>query len=224
MKIEIPIEDRFVETVRRLQVVQDALNLVVLAPAAWARLEEGSALMAGLAALEGSAIALALVSMLRELAGRSPAPSRVAWLNLFFGAVLLTEYSFARLAGGKVVSPVLLTAVLSLALAFSRRLRELQKSRRRIAIDEEALRILRSRIRRATFRWSDLASIEERGRDLWMVGKDGRSRHVPLGRYRNADEIRGAVAKGAAESGVPYRSGDAPSGSRAPNSTTSSTA
>jgi hypothetical protein len=66
VKIEVVLQDRMVSVARRLQVIQDALSLVVLVPAAWARIRGGHALLLGLAVLEMAAIALALLSMIRK--------------------------------------------------------------------------------------------------------------------------------------------------------------
>jgi hypothetical protein len=204
LRIEVVLEDRVLAAARNLQAVQDVLSLVVLVPAAWARIGGGHPLMLGLAALEVVAIVLAVLSMARQLLGRSHGSAGVEWLNVFFGVVLLLEYGSRRLSGGKAIDPALVTGLLVLALAFSPVLRRFRARRRCMTMDDEGIRVRKSMLRRMKVRWADLASIEERGRTVWFVGRRGRRRSLSLRRYRNAHEIRDALARGATAMSVSY--------------------
>ena len=67
---------------------------------------------------------------------------------------------------------------------------------------------------------ADVSEIEERGCTVWFVGRDGRGRSLSLLRYRNADEIRDALARGAAAMSVSYLPERAGSGAGVARSTT----
>lgn len=219
MKVEVVLEDRMVDVARRLQVIQDALSLVVLVPAAWARVRGGHALVLGLAVLEILAIALAMMSMVRQLLGRSREGTGIEWLNAFLALVLLLEYASRRSGGGKAIDPALLAGLMALALAFSPRLRRRRSRRRLLAIDDEGIRVRKSLLRRMRIRWADLSRIEEDDRTVWFVRRDGRRRQLSLLRYRNDGEIRDALAKGAAAMSVSYLPDRAAPGAQAPKST-----
>ena len=208
-----------VSVARRLQVIQDALSLVVLVPAAWARIRGGHALLLGLAVLEMAAIALALLSMIRQLLGRSHEGKEIEWLNAILALVLLLEYGSRRAGGGKAIDPALLAGLLALALAVSPRLRRRRSRRRLLTLDDEGIQARKSLLRRMRVRWADLASIEERSGAVWFVGRDGRKRKLSLRRYTNGEEIRDALARGAAAMSLGHVPDPAGSSAQAPKST-----
>lgn len=207
MNVEIELQDRVREIAQRFQLAQDAVGLVVLVPAAWARAQTARPLNVAVAVLELGAIVVAVASAARELRGRDAEKARLDWTNLFMAAVLLTEYGIQRAAGGKLVSPVLLTALSALLLGILPHLRTRLALRRRLTIDDAGINVRISPLRRLRLAWADVQHIEEDDRSLAFVLHGGRRRRLSLRRFRNGDEIRAAVAEAAAHIDVAHIGG-----------------
>lgn len=205
MRIDVALDDRARELAGRVQLVIDVAGLIILTPAAWARIRSGHAILLGLGFLELAAIAAAVVSAAGALRqGERPEPG-VDWGSGFMGVVLLIEYGFARARGGKLISPTLLTGVLALALMLLQpRISARRRSRRRLVIDDGWITIGLPRRRTLRIACGDLRAIEEHGAAVWFVPRRGTTKHLSLWRYRNRDEIRRALSRGAGEAGVPY--------------------
>ncbi len=77
MNVEIELQDRMREIAQRFQLAQDALGLVVLVPAAWARAQAGRPLNVAVALLELGAIRGAIAAAAAHIdvayvGGRTP--------------------------------------------------------------------------------------------------------------------------------------------------------
>lgn len=193
--LEIPLSDRRRRFVQRMQLLQDVFGIVVLIPAASARLQNGTLSHTILGSIEIIAILLALGSAARELKSKhAAAESDVDWSNLFMGVVLFVEYGFNVAAGRKIVSPVLLAAITAVALAFARPLLQRRLGARRIMrIDDTGISVRTSRFRRFAFSWSELREVEERGDIIRFHLRDGSSHTLSLEPYDNAADIRNAL-------------------------------
>ena len=205
MTIDLPVEDRVYEMAELYQLLQSGIGLVVLVPAALRRVRAGAPLPVALGVVEIVAIVLALGAAVTQLRSRSDdAPRRLDLLNMFMGAVLLLEWGFATAGGHKWFSPTLLAGVISLALTVLQpRVDARRRRRRRLVIDDDGLSIATTRLRSFRIAWSEVADLTVDERAVRFRCRDGGTRTLSLGRYRNREAIGTAVAEGAAAVGIP---------------------
>ena len=208
MTIELDLDDRRRAAALRVQLFQQMASVVVLAPAALHRVRSHAPFLIALGAVEVVAIALASAVALRDLRGRGAPFRRFDPLNALVGTILLVEYAVSLSGGGKRFTPTLLTALAYWALTLlGPHLQERSRRRRRLTIDEDRITVRVSRLRTFRIAWADVGGIVGQDRSLRFTMKDGSQRTLSLGRYGNRDEIRSAVARGAAKVSIPFVEG-----------------
>jgi len=201
--LEIRLVSRRQNFGQRLQLIQDVVGVIVLAPPAWARLHT-TGLSLALAAVEIIVIVLAVISAASELKAHEESGGRIDWTNLFLGVALMLEYGFSLETGHKWFSPLFVTAVTMLALSF---IRPLLMSRRRarsvIRIDDHGFAMRAGPFRRLNVKWADVESIEDSKAHLRFRQRHGPVRKVRLRGLENADEVRSALLAQARSVSVP---------------------
>ncbi len=201
------LADRRRDLAERIQLFQDVLGVVVLVPAALARLRGTHPLETVLAVVELAAAATLVVSAVRELREElgHEQEARISVSGLSGGVVLLIESAVTILGGGKVLSPALLTAVVMIVLALlNPRMVRRRRERRALRLTAEGIELRRSRFRpRVRLPWHEVRSVRSEPGRLLIEGTDGRLRTIALRRYANAEEIRRALLEAARENGLP---------------------
>jgi hypothetical protein len=195
----IPIRDRRVMLAQRMDLFGHGVAAFGLLAAAMDTLPGASAAQTALGAVElvgAAALAGAIVREVRERDEHRPAG--ISWLNLAAAAVLFVEWYARWSAGGKLVSPPLLSGVVALALAFlhpriQRRLRDKWSLR----VDDDGISLRAGRFRRAAARWSELRSVDATPESVRLVTADGREQRISIRLARNRDEIAAAVTEAA---------------------------
>lgn len=193
--VEIELHDRRLALVQRVQLIQDVVGVLVLFPAASARLKDGVTPHVILGAVEASAIIIALLAAARELKSTpqvKEAEPHVDLTNLMIGVVLLIEHSFRVAAGRKMFSPLFLTGVTSIVLAFARPIL-MSRRRRFLRIDENGFLFRSSPFRKFRIDWATVQTLEEDEDQLRFKLHDGTSRTVALKRYSNREDLRTAL-------------------------------
>ena len=204
----LQLQDRRLRRAEWIQRIPLALSALVLAEAALPRLA-GPARGDQLFAVAELATAVLLVVVLGVAwRQRHRPPAALGWVDLAAAAMLFAEWGDRLAHGGKRFSPVLLTALVALALGLGYRpFLRFQEGRRCVRIDEEGLRFRLSLLRRFVLSWPDLASVERSGAALVLHRRDGREHRIPLGRLDNGEEVARRVTAAAARVGVAVRSG-----------------
>lgn len=191
---EIVLDDRTVNVANRLQLVQDLGSVALLAPAAVERLRTGTSLALALALFEVLAILLAVFSARDELRGKHESSRYVDWTNLFVAGAMFMEYAYGISIGKKAFSPLFVTAIVILVLAFIRPRLLARRGRKRVMrIDDEHLMLVTSRWRRFVVQWADVVAVSETDKGLGFHLKDGTTRNLKLKRYANRTEITNAI-------------------------------
>ncbi len=200
----ILLQDRRWRRVEWLNRIPLALSAGVLAEAAWPRLAGTAARERAFATVELAAAALLVVTLVVSWRRRHrTAPATFGWIDLMAAAMLFAEWADRLAHGHKWFSPVLLTAVVTLAVGLANRpLGRIQERRRFLSLDDEGLRFRLNRFRSFRLAWSEVASIEKEGEVVRIHGHDGRVRRIPLGRLDNGEEVARALAEAAADRGV----------------------
>ncbi|HEX2077636.1 MAG TPA: hypothetical protein VHG08_07995 [Longimicrobium sp.] len=201
----VPIHDRRRAFAERMDLFGHgvaALGLLTAALDALPAAGTASTVLAGVELVGAAALAGAIVREVRTRHG--DAPARVSLLNLCAAAVLFVEWYARWSAGGKLVSPPLVSGITALALAFlhpviRRRMREKWALR----IDDEGISLRAGRFRRASARWAELRSLSAAPDAVRLVTADGREQRLGLRLARNRHEIAAAVAEAARNRGIP---------------------
>jgi hypothetical protein len=126
------------------------------------------------------------------------ASRRVSILNLCAAAVLFVEWYARWSAGGKLVSPPLVSGIVTLALAFlhpfvQRRIR----AKWSLRMDDDGILIRAGRFRRAAARWSELRAVDATRDAVRLVTMDGREQRIHIRLAENRDELAAAVTEAA---------------------------
>lgn len=195
----IPIRDRRLKLADRMDLFAHGTAAFGLLTAAMDTLPGATAAQMALGAVElvvGAALAGIIVREARQRSGARH--GRVSWLNLAAAGVLFVEWYARWSAGGKLVSPALVTGVATLALAF---LHPLVQRRRRekwsLRLDDDGIVLRSGRFRRAAARWSELRSVDATRDAVLLRTADGREQRFSLRLAENRDEIAAAVADAA---------------------------
>ena len=191
---EILLDDRHRAIADRIQLVQDLGSVVVLVPAAMARLRVGTALGLLLGAFEVIAILLAVLSARDELRGKHESSRYVDWTNLFVAVAMFMEWGYGVATGKKWFSPLFLTAAVIFVLSFIRPKLLARRGRKRVMrIDNDQLTLVTSRWRKFVLSWADVIAVAETDEGIAFHLKDGSTRRLKLRRYRNRAEIQSAI-------------------------------
>jgi hypothetical protein len=116
------------------------------------------------------------------------------WFDVVAGALLIIEAAHSVHPGGK---PIYEHATFALGVATATigllhgKIAQLSWKRREIRLDENGVHARVSRLRRFTVAWTDVRDIRVSAASITIDTPTG-SRTIPLGRYRNASEIRAA--------------------------------
>jgi hypothetical protein len=200
------LQDRRLRQLEWLTRIPLALSAEVLAKAALPRLHGASALDRAFAGAELAAAALVVVVLVVAWRRRHGTPWAFGWIDVAAAAMLLAEWGDRLAHGGKWLSPVLLTAVFTLAVGLADRpLARLRKRRRVLRLDEEGLHFRFTRLRRFDVPWPEVASMERDGRTFRIRRRHGRERRIDLGRLDNRDHVARALATAAAARGISSR-------------------
>jgi hypothetical protein len=188
---------------QKIQLLQDLVGVVVLAPAALTRLQTtGTSLVLGVAEL--AAIVFAVGAAAVELKSHRESNARVDWTNLFVGLVMMVEYVYSLEAGRKWFSPLFLTAIAMLVLAFARPLMQTRMRRRSVLrVDDEGFGLRLGPFRKLDLKWTEVAGMEDAGKKLRFALADGSSRTLSLRGFDNRDELRAALIAKAKEKALP---------------------
>lgn len=197
----IPIRDRRLKIAERMDLFGHGVAAFGLLTAAMDAAPGGRPAQTALAAVElagAAALAGAIVRELRTRATEADRPARISWLNLAAAGVLFVEWYARWSAGGKLVSPPLVSGFVALALAF---LHPLIQRRRRdkwsLRIDGDGISLRAGRFRRAEARWTELRSVDATRDAVHLVKVDGREQRLSLRMAENRDEIAAAVTDAA---------------------------
>jgi hypothetical protein len=205
LTIELELDDGRRAIAQRVQLLQQAVGVAALAPAALHRIRSGAHAHVVFGVVEVAAIVLACIVSARDMRGGARAPRRFDPLSGLVGTVLLAEYGFRVAGGGKWFSATLVTALMYWALTIAGPWLEARgRRRRRMRIDGEGMRLGISAFRSFGVDWPAVARVEGAAGELRFLMKDRSARTLALGRWRNRDAIREAVARGAAAAAVPY--------------------
>jgi len=191
--MHIALQDKRHKRVEQVQLLQDTAGVVMLLQPALHRLQGNGTLTVLLGVIEVIAILLAIGSAISELRGKEHGSNRVDLSNLYLAIVLFVEYGLGVAAGRKRFSPLLLTAITAVFMAFFRSFLQRKLAGRALLIDDDGLNARINKFRRFKFRWSELSAIDDTRDVLRMHLHDGRVYQLPLNRYANRDEIRAAI-------------------------------
>lgn len=195
------LEDRHLLWVEWINRGMLALSAIVLADSALKRLAVPEARERIFAAIELGVSALVVLVLLLAWRRRSKAPPPVGWVDLVAAAMLLSEWGDRLAHGGKWLSPVLLTALLTLAVGSSPFVR-LQKRRRFLRVGDEEIRYRLSWLRRFKVRWEEVDSLDTSGKQVRIRRRDGRELRIDLRRLDNRAAVTRLLAGAAASRGL----------------------
>jgi hypothetical protein len=206
--LTLHLRDRRGRRVALLEAGQQIVAVVVLLLSIRRRLAVPSAAGAAMALAQGAAGVLLLGAIVRELTGHES--HRVSWTNLLAGVLLGLEWLDRYQHGGKVVSPVLLTALTSILIGLAHgRVRGLRERRRQISMDGETLDF-RYLYRHFRVAWREVEEIVEEKAALRLVTRAGRRHTIRFARLEDGARIAGAVVEQARAAGVRVRSSRPP--------------
>ncbi|HEX6373174.1 MAG TPA: hypothetical protein VF006_29895 [Longimicrobium sp.] len=196
----IPIRDRRLKIAERMDLFGHGVAAFGLLTAAMDAAPGGTPAQTALAAVEligAAALAGAIVRELR-VRGEERRPARISWLNLAAAAVLFVEWYARWGAGGKLVSPPLMSGIAALALAFLHPLIQRRRGEKwSLRMDDDGISLRSGRFRRAEARWSELRTVDATPHAVRLVTADGREQRVSLRMATNRDEIAAVVADAA---------------------------
>lgn len=119
-----------------------------------------------------------------------PSASRVGWLDLMAGVMLLVEWGDRVIHGGKLFSAVFCQAAVFITLGLLQaRITERRQLRRSVRVDDDGLTVQRSRFRRFRVAWNDVASVVREPRAISITLRNGKDRRISLGRFENGDDV-----------------------------------
>jgi len=124
------------------------------------------------------------------------AHAHVDWLDVFLGAMLMTEALVHRNETGHLPRPSLLVAIVTLALGLAHgRFRGLGTRHRVFRMDDNGITVPGRFFTRWTATWAELLSIEFERSHARLRARDGRTRTIDLD-----DVVEGAAVRAALES------------------------
>jgi hypothetical protein len=195
----IPVRDRRLKVAERMDLFGHGVAAFGLLTAARHTMPGGTPAQTALAGVELIGAAALAGAIVRELRTRAEdRPAGISWLNLAAAGVLFVEWYARWSAGGKLVSPPLVSGIVALALAF---LHPLAQRRRRdkwsLRIDDDGILLRAGRFRRAAAPWSELRGVDATRDTVRLVTADGREQRLSLRTIENRDEIAAAVTNAA---------------------------
>ena len=204
MNQTIQLQDRRWRRVEWINRIPLALSAIVLADAAWPRLEASAAWDRAFAAAEIAIAGLLVVTLIVSWRRRHrTAAATIGWIDLVAGVMVLAEWADRLAHGHHWFSPILVTAVVTLAVGLANRPLSRRRERHRfLRLDDEGLRIRINRFRGFHLPWPDVASIERAGDLVRVHGRDGRLRRISLSRFDNGEEVAHALAEAATARGL----------------------
>lgn len=199
----IYLDDRRVRLANRMDLLGHATAAFGLFVSAAGLLPVHGAGETALVAIEFvSALALS-VAVIRELRSGDADESGISWINLFACIVLLVDWWIAWRAGGKLLSPTLLSAVVAAGLTVAQpAVQRRQRERRMLRIDDDQVELRTGRFRRLNAPWRELRAVTVDGRTLRFRMADG-ERAVSLAAVRNRDDVVDALRAAARARGIP---------------------
>jgi hypothetical protein len=199
----IYLEDRRLRQVEWLNRGVLALSTLVLADSALSRLATPSLRERIFAGVELAACALLVAVLVIAWRRRKQAPTRVGWVDVVAAAMLFSEWGDRLAHSGKWFSPVLLTALLTLAagVGYSPFVR-LQKRRRFLRVGDEGIRYRLSWLHRFKVRWEEVDSLDASGDQVRIRRRDGREHRIDLRRLDNRAAVTRLLAGAGASRGL----------------------
>jgi hypothetical protein len=191
----IPLRDRRVKLAERMDLFGHGAAAFGLVTAAMDTLPGGTPAQTALAAVELLGAAALAGALVRELRTRhEERPARISWLNLAAAGVLFVEWYARWSAGGKLVSPALVSGIVAFGLAFLHPLIQRRRTEKwSLRIDDDGISLRAGRFRRAAARWSELRSADATRDAVHLGTADGREQRLSLRMAENRDEIAAAV-------------------------------
>jgi hypothetical protein len=195
----IPLRDRRLKLAERMDLLGHGVAAFGLLTAAMDTVPGGTPAQTALAAVELIGAAALAGALIRELRTRhDERPAGISWLNLAAAAVLFVEWYARWSAGGKLISPPLLSGVVTFGLAFLHPLIQRRRNEKwSLRIDDDGISLRAGRFRRAAARWSELRSVDATRDAVCLVTADGREQRLGLRTVENRDEIAAAVREAA---------------------------
>jgi PH (Pleckstrin Homology) domain-containing protein len=197
----VPLRSRRRQRALALQKAQHAVPAIGLLGVGLQALREGAhGPELALAAIEIAAGGVLLVAMARSLraartsAIRHAAHAGVDWIDIWAAAVLFVEALETWHLKGHIARPVILTALLTLAMGlFHGRIMQAAARRRMLEVSAEGIRIGGGPFRRFCARWSDIRSIDIDQRQASIHTHHGRPRRLALTDLDDAPAVRAAL-------------------------------
>ncbi|MDB4949911.1 MAG: hypothetical protein JWM27_2560 [Gemmatimonadetes bacterium] len=208
----IRLEDRGQKVLALQEWAGQAAAAVTLALAGVDRMRASGGGLSGWVLADLAVAAVLLGAIAREVRGARRADADggehagggLGWVSILGGVVLFVEWGARVSAGGKVVSPLLLTGMLNAVQGLAQPWADAGRARRRtVRVGDAGLEVRFSMLRAFRASWTEIASVVEDRRGLAVTATDGRSVRVRRWRYTNLARVAAAVAEGARLHGVP---------------------
>lgn len=194
-ELVIPLRDRKVRLVGKVQLLQDVASALALLPSALRRSHSSDVTELVFAGLEFLAVCTLIGLTIKELKENDDDIRGVSWTNIIIGVLLIIENTLRVHEGQhKVFSPTLLTGVSSLVIGLGQgRLMRRKGKLRAVRISDTHLFVRLSKFHQFSRPWSEIARIEEQQDSLLLIARDGKSRRIKLKRYDNGADVRTAI-------------------------------
>jgi hypothetical protein len=201
--VVVPLLSRRFERAQILQKANHAIPAAALLVTGVQALMEGSwGFGLALGAVQIATSAMLMVTIVRSLrATRGPAHHHhehgIEWIDIWAAGVLFAEAAERWHVKHHISRPMILTALLTLALGlFHGRIAAVGRRRRAIRITADGMYVGGKPFRAFTAPWRDIASISVTGQVAEVRTRGGRVRRLNLADLRNAEDVRAALAEG----------------------------
>jgi len=203
--IAVPLLSRRLKravTMQKLNHAVPTVGLIVSGVQALAQGADGFGL--ALAVVEIVTSAFLIVTLARSIRGsRAAAPqsphashSGVDWVDIWAAGVLFAEAGERWHLHHHVARPIILTALLTLALGLAHaRMESFRDRRRTMRLTADGIHIPGKPFRSFGARWGDIAAVEVNDASAHIRTHAGRVRRLNLLDLENAAEVRGALAE-----------------------------
>jgi hypothetical protein len=191
----IPLRDRRLKLAERMDLLGHGVAAFGLVTAAMRTLPGDTTAQTALAAVELIGAAALAGALVRELRTRhQERAAGISWLSLAAAGVLFVEWYAGWSAGGKLVSPALVSGIVTFALAFMHPIIQRRRDEKwSLRMDDDGISLRAGRFRRAAARWAELRSVDATRDAVRLVTADGREQRLSLRMADNRDEIAAAV-------------------------------
>jgi hypothetical protein len=137
-----------------------------------------------------------ILAMRRPKVHTEDAHHGVDWVHIFAAAVLIAEVLEHYHVTGHIRRPIILTAIVTLALGLGHgRLQRFHEGRRVLRVEDDHLHVAGRPFRTLRARWADVSSIEVGERYARIKMLDGRERTLNLSDLHGAEHVRTALAE-----------------------------